>query len=62
MIVKRYLTSIFIALSGIIILIGVMSDIYWAGIAAWGLAIICLLTAAYYTKYIPNEKKHKKSK
>lgn len=57
---KRYFTAILIGLSGIIILIGINLDLYWSGIVSWGLAIVLLLLAAYYTKYIPNEKKHKK--
>lgn len=54
---KRYLTAILIVLSGIIIYFGITSGIYWGGIAAWGIAVILLLLAAYFTKYIPNEKK-----
>ncbi|MFC4025353.1 hypothetical protein ACFOUV_16320 [Oceanobacillus longus] len=56
---KRYLTAILIGLSGIIIVIGIGLDLYWSGIVSWGLAIILLLFAAYYTKYIPNEKNSK---
>ncbi|MFC3039320.1 hypothetical protein ACFOGI_03590 [Virgibacillus xinjiangensis] len=58
---KRYLTAIFIAISVVVIIIGISIDLYWSGIAAWGTALICLLFAAYYTKYIPNEKKKRKS-
>ncbi|MEC5424665.1 hypothetical protein QGM71_14285 [Virgibacillus sp. C22-A2] len=58
---KRYLTAFFIALSGIILLIGLRTDFQWNGIVSWGLSFISLLFAAYYTKYIPNEKKSKKS-
>lgn len=57
---KRYLTLFFFGLSIAIIVIGLSIDVYWSGIAAWGLAIICLSFAAYYTKYIP-EKKNKDS-
>ncbi|WP_249872701.1 hypothetical protein [Oceanobacillus saliphilus] len=56
---KRYLTAILIASSGVIIFIGTSLNLYWSGIVAWGLAIVLLLLAAYYTKYIPNEKKGK---
>lgn len=27
----------------------------------WGLAVVCLIFAIYYTKYIPNEKNEEKS-
>ncbi|WP_176330372.1 hypothetical protein [Oceanobacillus rekensis] len=56
---KRYLTAIFIGLSGVIIFVGIKLDLYWSGIVSWGLAIVLLLLAAYYTKYIPNDKKEK---
>lgn len=59
---KRFLTSIFILLSAIIIIIGGLSEVYWSGVVSWGLAVVCLLLAAYYTKYIPNEKKKQKIK
>ncbi|WP_156290240.1 hypothetical protein [Oceanobacillus salinisoli] len=59
---KRYLTSFFILLSAIFIVTGISLDLYWSGIAGWGLAFVCLIFAAYYTKYIPNEKKRKKTK
>ncbi|RKQ30902.1 hypothetical protein [Oceanobacillus halophilus] len=59
---KRYLTSIFILLSIFFIFMGIKLDLYWSGIAGWGLAFICLIFAAYYTKYIPNEKKKNKRK
>lgn len=57
--VKRYLTAIFIGLSAIIIIIGIGLDLYWSGIAAWGIAIILLIFAIRFTKYIPNEKRKK---
>ncbi|WP_199860648.1 hypothetical protein [Oceanobacillus damuensis] len=57
---KRNLTYILIGLSLVIILIGISLDFYWSGIVSWGLAIVLLLFAAYYSKYIPNEKKGKK--
>lgn len=58
---KRYLTTIFIVLSAIIIILGINLDLYWSGIAAWGIAIILLIFAIYFTKYIPNEKNKKKN-
>ncbi|PAV30659.1 hypothetical protein CIL05_06035 [Virgibacillus profundi] len=58
---KRYLTAFFIALSGVIIFVGLRINFEWNGIVSWGLALICLIFAAYFTKYIPNEKKSKKS-
>ncbi|MFC2947803.1 hypothetical protein [Virgibacillus sediminis] len=58
---KRYLTAILIAISALIIIIGISIDLYWSGIASWGIALICLVFAAYYTKYIPNDKKKGKS-
>lgn len=54
---KRYLSGILIGLSGVIIVIGNVMDLYWSGIAAWGIAFILLIFAIYFTKYIPNEKK-----
>ncbi|MFD1851781.1 hypothetical protein [Oceanobacillus bengalensis] len=59
---KRYLTIIFIFLSVIFIISGIRLDLYWSGIAGWGLAFVCLIFAAYYSKYIPNERKRRKSK
>lgn len=58
-VVKRYLSGILIGLSGIIIIVGNMLDLYWSGIAAWGVSIILLICAAYFTKYIPNDRKNK---
>lgn len=57
---KRYLTAFFLVLSAIILIIGLRIDFRWNGIVSWGLAFISLIFAAYYTKYIPNEKKSKK--
>ncbi|MFD2760096.1 hypothetical protein [Lentibacillus juripiscarius] len=57
---RRYLTTIFLILSGIVLVIGLSIDLYWSGIASWGLAFIFLIFATYFTKYIPNEKKNKK--
>ncbi|WP_330949386.1 hypothetical protein [Virgibacillus sp. MG-45] len=53
---KRYLTSIFLLLTAIILFVGLRLDFRWGGIATWGLAVISLIFAAYFTKYIPNEK------
>ena len=53
---KRYLTTAFLILSIIIIIIGLQIDVRWNGIASWGLAFISLIFAAYFTKYIPNKK------
>ncbi|GGN58742.1 hypothetical protein [Oceanobacillus indicireducens] len=58
-VVKRYLSGILIVASVLIIIIGNMLDRYWSGIAAWGVAIILLIFAAYFTKHIPNDKKKK---
>lgn len=57
---KRYLTLILFAVSILIIYIGAKLQIYWSGIAAWGLALVCLIFAVYYSRYIPNEKSSKK--
>lgn len=57
---KRYLTGTFLALSLIILVIGFQFDFRWNGIVAWGLALICCILAAYFTKYIPNKKINKK--
>lgn len=57
---KRYLTVIFLVLSVIILIIGLQIDAQWNGIASWGLAFITLIFAAYFTKYIPDQKNDKK--
>ncbi|WP_042142382.1 hypothetical protein [Paucisalibacillus sp. EB02] len=57
---KRYLTAIFLALSALILLFGLRIDLQWTGVATWGLTLICLIFAAYYTKYIPDERSKKK--
>ncbi|WP_096270924.1 hypothetical protein [Paucisalibacillus globulus] len=57
---KRYLTAIFLALSALILVFGLRIDLQWTGIVTWGLTLICLIFAAYYTKYIPDEKSKKK--
>lgn len=58
---KRHLSGILIVSSVIVIIIGNMADIYWSGIAAWGVAFFLLILAAYFTKYIPNEKNKKQT-
>ncbi|AXI08012.1 hypothetical protein CUC15_03010 [Oceanobacillus zhaokaii] len=57
---KRYLTIIFIILSGLCVLIGLIIDQIWSGIVGWALAVILLIFALYFTKYIPEETKRKK--
>ncbi|WP_430788722.1 hypothetical protein VBD025_01780 [Virgibacillus flavescens] len=59
---KRYLTTLFIVLSGIILFIGLQFDFRLSGTLSWGLSFISLIFAVYFTKYIPNEKKPKRSK
>lgn len=59
---KRYLTLIFFILSIAVIVIGLRIDVLWNGIATWGIVFILLILAAYFTKYIPNEKKKRKRK
>ncbi|MFS0675027.1 hypothetical protein [Ornithinibacillus sp. 179-J 7C1 HS] len=59
---KRYLTAIFLGISALILIVGLRIDLQWTGIVTWGLTLISLLFAAYYTKYIPDEKKNKKRK
>lgn len=54
---KKYLSLIFILLGLIILIIGLKINVYWSGMVAWGLTFICLMFAAYFTKYIPNEKR-----
>ncbi|MGM8366208.1 hypothetical protein ACLIBG_12130 [Virgibacillus sp. W0181] len=56
---KRYLTAIFIGISILILIIGLRIDVRWNGIVSWGLGFICLIFAAYFTKYIPNDKDKK---
>jgi hypothetical protein len=56
---KRYLTIIFIILSGLCVLIGLIIDQVWSGIVGWALAVILLIFAVYFTKYIPEETKKK---
>ncbi|WP_026908602.1 hypothetical protein [Paucisalibacillus globulus] len=59
---KRYLTAIFLGLSALILFFGLRIDLQWTGVATWGLALISLIFAAYYTKYIPDKKPNRKGK
>jgi hypothetical protein len=59
---KRYLTAIFIALSVVILALGLRIDSQWTGAATWGVTLILLIFAAYFTKYIPDEKTPKRRK
>lgn len=52
---KRYLSCMFLLLTAIIIVVGLRIDTQWSGMVTWGLAVISLLFAAFYSKYIPNE-------
>lgn len=56
---KRYLSTMLLILSALILIFGLRIDTQWSGIASWGLSFISLSFAAYFTKYIPNEKKGK---
>jgi len=58
---KRYLTSIFICFSFISLIVGFRLNVTWNGVVSWGLALIFLLFAAYFTRYIPNEENKKRS-
>lgn len=60
--VKRYLTALFLSMSAIVLIVGLRLDFQWNGIISWGLSFVFLLLAAYYTKYIPNDKKEKNTK
>lgn len=51
---KRYLSAVFIIISVITIFIGYRSDARWSGMITWGLVLIFLLLAAYFTKFIQN--------
>jgi hypothetical protein len=59
---KRYFTAMFLALSALILIFGLRIDLQWTGVATWGLTLICLIFAAYFTKYIPDEKPNRKRK
>lgn len=58
---KRYLTAFFICLSVFAVMISFRFDVRWNGIVAWGLAVILLTFAAYFTKYI-SDRNNKDSK
>lgn len=49
---KAYLTTTFIILAVIAIIISYQFDVRWNGIVAWGCASILLSFATYFTKYI----------
>lgn len=53
---KRYLSTLFIIISILILIIGLQIEVYWSGIASWGLSFVTLILAVYFTKYIPNDK------
>lgn len=53
---KRYLSLLFLILSVVILFVGLRMDVRWNGIASWGLSFISLIFAAYFTKFIPNER------
>ena len=57
---KRYFTTILVIISMAIVFIGVTADVRWGGIVSWAIALILLGFAAYYTKYIPNNKEKNK--
>jgi dolichyl-phosphate-mannose--protein O-mannosyl transferase len=56
-IVKRHLTTLFVLLGFLSVVIGFRLHVRWNGIVAWGLALIFLIIAAFCIKYIP-EKDH----
>lgn len=53
---KRYLTTLFLILSGIVLIVGLQIDFRFKGILSWGLSFVSLIFATYFTNYIPNEK------
>ncbi|SES97108.1 hypothetical protein SAMN05216389_10413 [Oceanobacillus limi] len=59
---KRYLTAIFLLLGAIILIIGLPIDLQWTGAVTWLLTLICLIFAAYFTKYIPDKDNEKNSR
>jgi len=59
---KRYLTLILFIISIVVIIVGLRIDVLWNGIVTWAIVFVLLILAAYFTKYIPNEKKHRKKK
>ncbi|TQS76450.1 hypothetical protein DX933_00995 [Ornithinibacillus gellani] len=59
---KRYLSAIFLVITALLLIFGLRIDTQWSGIVTWGLAFLLLIAAAYFTKYIPNEKKKSDAK
>ncbi|MUK89750.1 hypothetical protein GMD78_15375 [Ornithinibacillus sp. L9] len=59
---KRYLTLIFLLVSAVILFFGLRLDLQWTGAVTWGLTFICLVFAAYCTKFIPDRKEKEKSR
>lgn len=53
---KRYLTAIFIVFGILSVVIGFQFNVRWNGMIAWGLALIFFIFAAYFTKYISEDK------
>lgn len=49
---KAYLTYVFIFLSIVAVIISYQFDVRWNGIVAWGLAVILLGIATFFTKYL----------
>lgn len=57
---KRYGTVIFVLVSILSVIISFQFDVRWNGIVAWGLAVIFLSVAAYFTKYIPSDEERQR--
>lgn len=58
---KRYLTAIFIAISILTLIVGLQFDAIWSGVVSWGLVVVFLGFAAFFTKYIPNDEEEKRN-
>ncbi|MDQ0225697.1 hypothetical protein [Metabacillus niabensis] len=56
---KKRLTMLFLLLSVVIQTVGLAIDFPWEGIIIWSLSVICILAAAYFTKYLPTGKSDK---
>lgn len=52
---KRYLSLIFVVFGILSVIISLQFDVRWNGIVGWGLAVIFLSFAIYFTKYIPSD-------
>lgn len=52
---KRYLTYIFIGIGILILIVGLRMEARWSGMVTWGLATICFIFSALFTKFIPND-------